>query len=100
MGFPNFAGLTRAFVYSTQIAQEFIRAKQEQSEGGSEVTPSEMALLAAKVACCWAQADGAATRLKLDELVKSFEDAGWKILKDEAQVGTQVGPEQEDVNNG
>jgi hypothetical protein len=78
----NLGGLTRAFLYTTQVAQEFIRAKSLDSDGGRVVTPAEMVAITAKVACCWATADGVALKINESRLLEVFEQAGWEVIRD------------------
>lgn len=87
----SFGALGRAFTYTMQIGSEFINAKSAASAGGNDIVQSEMIDITAKTAAAWAREDGLPLEIEIAELVRGYEDAGWKIIYES---------ENEGVNNG
>lgn len=71
------------FTSITSVIGEFVKARSEDSDGGTTVTTSEIISLSAEVAAAWADTGRQKKEFTAEELVDAYRRAGFMILDDE-----------------
>ena len=75
----NFQRILKAISLFTEITSRAYKAKQADSPGGEELTPDEIAEIAASVAAMLADGENKKPEISADLLVKTWQACGWTV---------------------